>query len=209
MSRSTYISLKDTAILIRKALAAKFPRTKFSVRGKSYAGGASISVGWTDGPSKREVEAITDRFVAGRFNSMIDMAYSAYHWLLPDGSVVHAGNSSDGMGEATIDTATPPAPGATLVHFGSDYVHANRRETIDLAKRAAARLLASRGETSLTADAVVEPSPYGGWRFTSAANALDAKDANEGGWYGNYFTSALYAAIAGLNADTGLRFSKR
>jgi hypothetical protein len=206
---SKYISLKETAVLIRKALAAKFPGTKFSVRGKSYSGGASISVNWTDGPSKREVEAITDRFAAGRFNGMIDMAYSAYHWMMPDGSVVHAGNSHDGMGEATIDKATPPAPGATLVHFGSDYVHANRTESIGLAKRAAARLLASRGETGLSADAVIEPSPYGGWKFTSAANALDMKDAAEGGYYGNYFTSALYAAIAGLNADTGLRFSKR
>lgn len=206
---ATYVSLKDTAVLIRKALAAKFPATKFSVRGKSYAGGASISVGWTDGPSVREVEAITGRFEGGRFNSMIDMAYSAYHWLLPDGSVVHAGNSSDGMGEATIDTATPPVPGATMVHFGSDYVHTNRTESLDLAKRAARRLLASRGDAGVTADDVVEPSPYGGWRLTSRARDLDVADIDAGHHYSRHFTSAIHGAIAGLNADTGLRYSRR
>ena len=43
-----YISLADTAKLVRAALAANFPGTKFYVRSDSYSGGASIDV-WYDG----------------------------------------------------------------------------------------------------------------------------------------------------------------
>jgi hypothetical protein len=204
---TTYVSLKDTAGLVRKALKVRFPATTFSVRGKSYSGGASITVGWTDGPSVGEVEAVTGRYAGGRFNSMIDMAYSAYHWLLPDGSVVHAGNSSDGFGTATVDAATPPVPGATLVHFGSDYVHTRRTETFDLVKRAAGRVLAGRG-SALAADHVVTPTDYG-WTFTAIARTLDGEDANDGRHYARYFTSEVSSAVAGLNADTGLRYSRR
>ena len=38
------------AKLIRAALKEEFPTTKFSVRSKSYTGGSSINIYWTDGP---------------------------------------------------------------------------------------------------------------------------------------------------------------
>lgn len=204
---TTYINLKATAAMVRKALAARFPATKFSVRGKHYAGGANLTVGWTDGPSVGEVEAITGRFAAGRFNGMIDMAYSAYHWLLPDGTVTHAGNTSDGMTPGTVDTAVPPVAGATLVHFASDYVHTRRTETFGLVRRAVKRVLTARG-SALAPDHVVTPTDYG-WTFTAIARTLDGEDANDGRHYARYFTSEVSSAIAGLNADTGLRYTRR
>ena len=55
---SGYISATDTAKLLRVALAKVFPGVTFSVRSKSYAGGASIDVAWTDGPPSRRVKPI-------------------------------------------------------------------------------------------------------------------------------------------------------
>jgi hypothetical protein len=78
---TTYISTTETAALVRKALKEAFPGVKFSVRSSSYAGGASISVGWTDGPNKALVVAITERFEASYFDGMIDYKGACYHML--------------------------------------------------------------------------------------------------------------------------------
>src|SRR4051794_17392857 len=54
-----YLSVATTAKLVRTALKTQFPRIKFTVRSRSYSGGASIDVAWTDGPCAAAVEAIT------------------------------------------------------------------------------------------------------------------------------------------------------
>lgn len=69
----TYFSVTDTAKLIRTALKAAFPETKFTVRSKSYSMGASITVGYTDGPPTKAVEAITDSFSGASFDGMQDL----------------------------------------------------------------------------------------------------------------------------------------
>ena len=51
-----YFDTVETAKLIRKALKAKFPGVKFSVRSRKYAGGSSIDVVWTDGPAAKAVD---------------------------------------------------------------------------------------------------------------------------------------------------------
>ena len=53
-----YLSVVETARIIRKALKNKFEGTKFSVRSDKNAGGASINISWTDGPTSKEVEEI-------------------------------------------------------------------------------------------------------------------------------------------------------
>lgn len=67
-----YISCTESAKLIRKELKANFPSIKFSVKSSSYAGGASISIRWTDGPARKAVEKITDKFAGARFDGMDD-----------------------------------------------------------------------------------------------------------------------------------------
>jgi hypothetical protein len=57
---------------IRIELAARFPRTKFSVRSSRFAGGDSIHVSWCDGPTDEQVDAIVGRYRAGSFDSMAD-----------------------------------------------------------------------------------------------------------------------------------------
>jgi len=68
-----YISTTDTAALIRKALKARFPDVTFSVRSKSYSGGSSIRVNWTDGPTRRCVSAVTAKFEGSHMNMMEDL----------------------------------------------------------------------------------------------------------------------------------------
>ena len=57
-----YICATDTAKLVRKALKENFPGTKFSVRTTKYAGGASLDVNWTGGPTTPKVDAVVKGF---------------------------------------------------------------------------------------------------------------------------------------------------
>ena len=95
---SKYISVTETAKLIRASLKENFKGIKFSVRSSSYAGGASISVTWIDGPCEPDVARIVKAFEGASFDSMTDS--TSYH-------------TSELNGEK--------------VHFGSDYVMTQRR----------------------------------------------------------------------------------
>ena len=57
-----YLTCAETAKLIRQALKEAFPGVKFSVRSSTYGGGASITVGWTDGPTSDQVDGILNVF---------------------------------------------------------------------------------------------------------------------------------------------------
>lgn len=89
MSDKTYLSCADTAKLLRQALKESFPGTKFSVRSSVYAGGASIRIGWTDGPTGKTVEAVSSKFSGAYFDGMIDYKGYKYHEL--DGAPVRFG----------------------------------------------------------------------------------------------------------------------
>lgn len=74
-----YLSCAETAKLVRKALKEAFPEVKFSVRSSNYAGGASIRVGWVDGPKTDQVEAIARTFSGASFDGMQDLKTSNTH----------------------------------------------------------------------------------------------------------------------------------
>ena len=57
---------------IRTELKKAFPGVKFSVRSDSFSMGNSIDIDWPGGPSRAEVEAITDKYEYGTFDSMTD-----------------------------------------------------------------------------------------------------------------------------------------
>ena len=84
-----HISPKDTAKLIRDVLKESFPGVKFSVKTKTYSGGASIDIYWTDGPSDALVSPICDLFSGAYFDGMID--YKGYRTHMLDGERVHFG----------------------------------------------------------------------------------------------------------------------
>jgi len=61
------------AAAIRTELKANFPDIKFSVTSDSFAGGNSVSVSWTDGPTTSQVQKFTRKYQYGSFNGMEDI----------------------------------------------------------------------------------------------------------------------------------------
>ncbi len=58
---------------IRRELARAFPGVKFRVTGKSYAGGSSIGISWSDGPTTKQVREITNNYQRCDFDGMQDL----------------------------------------------------------------------------------------------------------------------------------------
>lgn len=105
---SKFITVAETAKIVRSALKVAFPGIKFSVRSKSYSGGASIDVSWQDGPTAKEVEYITNKYQGASFDGMQDL--KSYH----------TGNYN---GEK--------------VYFGADFIFTTRTFSVDFLKRRA------------------------------------------------------------------------
>lgn len=76
-----YLSCAETAAMLRKALKEAFPGVKFSVKSKTYSGGASISVSWTDGPNEAQVASISGVFSGSYFDGSIDYKGSVFHMI--------------------------------------------------------------------------------------------------------------------------------
>lgn len=103
-----YLSCAETAKLLRASLKAAHPGVKFSVRSHTYAGGASIDVGWTDGPTEDAVKATTGLYSGATFDGMIDL--KSYHSSLV----------------ATDDGTVQE------VHFGADFIFTHRDLSAEL-----------------------------------------------------------------------------
>ena len=116
-----WITCADTAKLVRGALKRAFPDVKFSVRSDTYAGGASIRVRWTDGPTSEQVDAVTGAYAGADFDGMIDLKVSVQRWLHPDGTVTLA--HREGTNGSFVELIGDPiGPAARLVRFGADFV---------------------------------------------------------------------------------------
>jgi len=130
---SRNLTVVETAKLVRQVLKADFPGVKFSVRSSSYAGGASIRVGWTDGPTAKQVEQVTNLYRGASFDPMIDLK-SVHDSILVG------------------DDGTPEK-----VHFGADYIFAER----DLSDEFRAELLAEISEA--VGREIPDPKITGDW----------------------------------------------
>lgn len=84
------ISVTDTAKLIRPVLTKAFPGVKFSVKSKSYSGGASINISWTDGPTEDMVNNVVKGFEGASFDSMQDL--KSYQTTKYNGETVNFGS---------------------------------------------------------------------------------------------------------------------
>ncbi|GBQ47895.1 LPD29 domain-containing protein [Komagataeibacter europaeus] len=137
-----YLSVAETARLLRKRLKKAFPATRFSVRSKSYSTGGSISVSWMDGPAVTLVEPLVKSYQAGRFDGSIDLAVYAKHWLLPDGSVqVASDEGTKGCGGVlAAERNWMPSPDCKLVSLGATAIFARRSLSPDYAGRIMAHL---------------------------------------------------------------------
>lgn len=101
-----YLTVQETKPIIVTALKEAFPAVRFTLRAKSYSGGASITVTWTDGPDIPAVEAVTKRFEAARFDGMRD--YKEHR--------VHTMNGKE-------------------VSYGADFITSNRQYTEEFLRR--------------------------------------------------------------------------
>jgi len=72
-----YLSCAATAKLVRAALKESFPGVKFSVVSRVYSGGASIDVGYMDGPTSSQVNKVVSMFEGCYFDGMTD--YKGYN----------------------------------------------------------------------------------------------------------------------------------
>lgn len=80
------ISATDTAKLVRAALKAAFPGTRFSVRTDSSRGGAAIHVSWMDGPAYDAVAAVARDYEGASFDARIDL--KSHHPRVMNGELV-------------------------------------------------------------------------------------------------------------------------
>lgn len=148
-----YLSVTETAKLVRAALKREFPGAKFSVRSDSYAGGASVRVNWTDGPTVKEVDRVIAPYKGADFDGMVDLKTNNTSWLMPDGTaaVAHSG----GGGSTREDYyGSAPGPDAELVYFGADYIPTQR----DISSEWKREILAAFSD--LTG---IDLDPDGGW----------------------------------------------
>ena len=81
MKNREYLDVARVAKLIRKSIKEACPGTKFSVRSSRYAGGSSIDISWTDGPTENQVRELASKFEGSYFDGMIDYKGSKYHTL--------------------------------------------------------------------------------------------------------------------------------
>jgi hypothetical protein len=131
-AKGEWIGHADIAKLIRSALDSAFPETKFSVTTKTYSGGGSVSVRWTDGPTGKAVEAVTNQFETRSFDGMIDLAHDCSLWIYPDGSahVAHDSGTTGSRGVHSEVIESPKDGSAVLLeNVCGAYIHCNRSVT--------------------------------------------------------------------------------
>ena len=66
------------ASCIRRDLKEKFPQVKFAVRSSSYAGGDSVDVSWTDGPTYDDINSLVKKYQYEYTNTRDDIPQSKY-----------------------------------------------------------------------------------------------------------------------------------
>jgi hypothetical protein len=115
----------EVAKLIRANLKRQFPNIRFSVRTDRYAGGNSIIVKWTDGPTNSAVEEVTGGYAGARFDGMIDLQCSADSWFCQKHGARTAAIHGSGS-EHEGPKRSRCCHRATLVKMGADYVETYR-----------------------------------------------------------------------------------
>ncbi|KFU75412.1 hypothetical protein SAMN04489729_6994 [Amycolatopsis lurida] len=140
ITESRFIDTADVAKLVRKELKKTFPDTKFSVRISRYAGGSSVYVGWTDGPTTKDVDQVVYAFQSGRFESMTDCAYSADSWYCPEHGPRVARTYGCDLDDNNGLHASRCCHQAELVHFCATHVSTSRQLSDEFTAELAAKV---------------------------------------------------------------------
>lgn len=151
-AKSRWIDTAEVARMIRRQLKKAHAGVKFSVRISRYAGGSSIDVRWTDGPTEKQVQEVTYGFEGKRFDGMIDLAYSANSWYCEKHGARVAETYGHGMGDdGPVESRC--CGDVELVHFGSGYVHTSRQLSDEFSAELGAIV---RSKSGLPADAPMD-----------------------------------------------------
>ena len=103
-SNPTKSSAANCATAIREELKNNFPNVKFSVKSSNFAGGDSVGVAWSDGPTTEQIEKITKKYAYGRFDSMEDLSYSVHNDALPQAKYTQTRREiSDNINKVVFD----------------------------------------------------------------------------------------------------------
>lgn len=100
-------TVRETGTEIRRALRDAFPGVKFSLRGSRGTGYGWFSLSWTDGPTTRAVDAVTNRFRSSYFDGMDDSTHTipATMYADADGVIREHRYSCDGVNtERSVST---------------------------------------------------------------------------------------------------------
>lgn len=113
-------TVTETGKAIRKALREAFPGVKFSLRGSRGTGYGWFSLSWTDGPTTRQADAITNGFRSSYFDGMTDSTHQipATMYADPDGVIREHDYSCHG-----VNTSRDYSPEATA--WATSYVDAH------------------------------------------------------------------------------------
>lgn len=161
-----HIDVKDTAKMIRDALKQCFPGVKFSVKSSRYAGGASINVSWTDGPSAALVDQITGRFSGAYFDGMTDYKGTKTHTV--NGERVRFGADyvftrrefSDELIQKSINAVWSKYPTETVKPSVSDYRLGKLWQSHPVGERGMESCLQARiRDNAVKRSAVAAPAP--------------------------------------------------
>lgn len=145
MNTTRHVDTAEAAKMLRPLLKSECPGVKFSVRIERYAGGSSIEVFWTDGPTIDQVEKVTRGFQGRRFEGMTDCSYSADSWYCPEhGTRVAETRGCDVVGNNGVHDSRCCAK-AELVHFRSSYVHTHRTISPDFTAELRAEVVRQAG----------------------------------------------------------------
>lgn len=134
MTEQTYIRPRtidtaEVAKLMRRQLKLAFPQLParfWSVRIDRYAGGSSVAVNWTDGPTEDQVKKITHAFGSARFEGMSDCSYSSDQWWCEKHGVQTAETHGGDKFCETGPEFAPCCDEVELVHMGAGYIHESR-----------------------------------------------------------------------------------
>ncbi len=89
--RADYLDSAALAVILRGDLKRAFPGVTCSVRTRRYAGGSTVDVSWTDGPTVDQVTDVIGRYQVEGFDGMTDSRTNRGPVRLDDGRLVHIG----------------------------------------------------------------------------------------------------------------------
>lgn len=145
-----YIDLDETMKLLKAELRREFPGVKFATRRSRGTGYGYVTISWTDGPTAREVSAITSGYEGSKFDGMTDCESPVEHI------------AATGQGEPV------------RISYGTRGIHASRNISATLARECAATVAKFYG---IVMPEVVEYEGYDGraaWKLENDTRPLVA-----------------------------------